>query len=241
MEIRRFFVNPDSIGENLVTVSGDEFLHLSKVLRLKVGFRIVVADGSSTDRFCTIEQINSDHAVARIDSCEPNTSETACGLTLFAGVLKNNNLDYVVQKAVESGAKRIVPFTSEFCSADTVKADRLRRIALESAKQCGRSILPEVTETVDFCDIFQTEESRAFDTKVMYYENEKILSADAVRYCGNIAVIVGSEGGFSEGEVGLARANGWLIASLGKRIFRADTASVVALTVANLMSGEMKP
>ena len=100
MEIRRFFVNPEAIVGNTVTVCGDEFLHMTKVLRYKVGYKAIVCTNDGLERLCTIKSVSKDQAELTVDEVRVQDKKNV-HLTLFAGVLKNNKLDIVVQKAVE--------------------------------------------------------------------------------------------------------------------------------------------
>ena len=142
MEIRRFFASKNDISGDAVTVSGDEFLHLTKVLRYKVGYKATVCANDGIERTCTIVEIGKDYAKLHVD--ESRVADTKnVNITLYAGLLKNNKLDFVVQKAVELGVDRVVPFTSQNCAETKFSRDRANKIALEAAKQCGSVYLSE--------------------------------------------------------------------------------------------------
>ena len=99
MEIRRFFVNPQDICANgEIVVSGDEFAHMTKVLRYKVGYKAIVCANDGIERLCTIKQIDKDSAVL---TCDEQTVQDKkhVHITLYAGLLKNNKLDFAVQKS----------------------------------------------------------------------------------------------------------------------------------------------
>ncbi len=234
MEIRRFFVTNSDISGNLVTLCGDEFLHMTKVLRYKVGYKAVILANDGVERLCTVNEISKDYATLSIDE-EKVVDGKKSKLTLCAGLLKNNKLDFVVQKGVELGVDEIIPFTSANTAESKFNRERAEKIALESAKQCGSVYLSKIGELKTFDEVVKSFSD--FDEVVFAYEYEKkVKLRDLGLQSGNILLVVGAEGGFTPEEVEKATANGAKIITLGKRILRAETASIVlsALTLDNL-------
>ncbi len=234
MEIRRFFVTNSDISGNLVTLCGDEFLHMTKVLRYKVGYKAVILANDGVERLCTVSEISKDHATLTIDE-EKVVDGKKSKLTLCAGLLKNNKLDFVVQKGVELGVDEIIPFTSANTAENKFNRERAEKIALESAKQCGSVYLSKIGELKTFDEVVKSFSD--FDEVIFAYEYEKnVRLRDIGLHAGNILLVVGAEGGFTPEEVEKATANGAKIITLGKRILRAETASIVlsALTLDNL-------
>ena len=147
-------------------------------------------------------------------------------------------MELIIQKAVELGVKRLICFSSEFSSAymNGNKLERLTKVAKESAKQCMRSVAP----VVEYCDTLEgaldavkTYQNKLFACEFVGEEN----SFSALK--GSTAIVVGSEGGFSESELLLARELGFTPVSLGKRILRAETASVALCSVVMFSLGEL--
>lgn len=234
MEIRRFFVTNSDISGNLVTLCGDEFLHMTKVLRYKVGYKAVILANDGVERLCTVSEISKDYATLTIDE-EKVVDGKKSKLTLCAGLLKNNKLDFVVQKGVELGVDEIIPFTSANTAENKFNRERAEKIALESAKQCGSVYLSKIGELKTFDEVVKSFSD--FDEVIFAYEYEKnVRLRDIGLHAGNILLVVGAEGGFTPEEVEKATANGAKIITLGKRILRAETASIVlsALTLDNL-------
>lgn len=229
MEIRRFFVNPSDINGNTVTLSGDEFYHMTKVLRYKEGYKAVILANDGIELHSTVTSIGKDKATLTIDERKVVDVKNA-KVTLFAGLLKNNKLDFVVQKGVELGVDVIVPFTSQNTAETKFNLDRANKIALESAKQCGSVYLSKVEDLTDYDTMLG--DFASFDKVIFAYEDEKQTRiADAVECGKNVAIIVGPEGGFTPLEVQKAKENGAEIVTLGRRILRAETASIVSLTL----------
>lgn len=234
-----FFEKVD--GDEIV-IGGDEHKHIAFSLRIRKGDELIVC-ACGIDYTVVVTDITKTETRARVVSKVDNTSEPTASVTLFFGVLKGDKNDYVIQKCTELGAKRFVPFVSDFSSvrAENIKTDRLNRIALEAAKQSGRGSVPVVEETARLIDLF--DRLSDFDLVVFPYENEEdrqlgdFIKNKAV---GNIAVIVGSEGGFSESEANKLRDISGGSITLGKRILRADTACAATLAVLMYELGEWR-
>jgi 16S rRNA (uracil1498-N3)-methyltransferase len=237
MEIRRFFVSPSDINGKTVILSGDEFYHMTKVLRYKEGYKAVILANDGIERLATVDSIGKDSATLTIER-ETVVDKKHANVTLFCGLLKNNKLDFVVQKGVELGVDVIVPFVSHNSVETKFNLDRARKIALESAKQCGSVYLSEVKDLVDFDEVVDT--FKDFDRVVFAYENEKEHTVrEAVAGAKRVALVVGPEGGFSGLECQKALENGANIVTLGRRILRAETASIVTLALALEHLGEL--
>lgn len=225
MEIRRFFVNSEDINGDIVTLRGDEFLHMTKVLRYKVGYKANILANDGLERSCTVVEVGSNHAALRIDDVKRVDAKYA-RVTLFAGLLKNNKLDLVIQKSVELGVDSVVPFLSANSAEKNFQRKRAEKIALEAAKQCGSAYLSSVDDLIDFDGLL--ERLSEFDLVIAAYEGERHNSIkDLSITAKNVAVIVGPEGGFKEEEIAALRSRGANIVTLGKRILRAETASIV--------------
>lgn len=225
MEIRRFFVAKSDISGNAVYIRGDEFVHMTKVLRYKVGYRAVVCANDGAEHLCTVREISKDFALLQIDQSRI-ADKKSVEITLYAGLLKNNKLDFVIQKATELGIDMIIPFTSANCAETKFSSERANRIALEAAKQCGSAYLTAVGELCDFETVVKS--LCAYDDVLIAYEGEKRSRiADSKPIGKRIALIVGPEGGFKEEEVEHIVSTGGRSVTLGRRILRAETASIV--------------
>ncbi len=237
MEIRRFFVKPSDLIGKTVTLCGDEFYHMTKVLRYKEGYKAVILANDGIERHSTVTKIDRDFAILTVDE-EVVVDKKHCSVTLYAGLLKNNKLDFVVQKGVELGVDKIVPFVSSNSAETKFNHDRAEKIALESAKQCGSVYLSEIGDLTDFDEVIA--EFHKYDKVIFAYEDEKRLTlAKAVVGSKNIAIIVGPEGGFTQLEVEKVKENGGKIVTLGRRILRAETASIVSVALALDHLGEL--
>ena len=232
----RFFVTPEDIEENSIKIVGDDARHIARSLRMAVGDGITVADGEGGIFSCRLTHIRDELCECEIIS--KKEPEDTPRVTLFMGYPKGDKLELVIQKAVELGASRIVPFESSRCirrpkaEREEKQTERLRKIAAEAAKQCGVDRLPELSRPIPFDKML--EEACASELSLFCYENEdRLFIGDALpaEPPRSISVIVGPEGGFSEEEANRAICAGCASVSLGGRILRCETAPLFAISV----------
>lgn len=230
----RFFC--DNIINNKPVISGEDAKHISKVLRMRVGDVLTINDMQGFDYECEIEDI-SDIVSLNVVSKKKNQTEPTVKITLFQCLPKGDKLDFIIQKAVELGAYRIVPVTSKFCVAKadsegfSKKLQRLNKIALEAAKQSGRGIIPEVLNILTFKEAVEIAKAECKRSLICYEGGgERIFDAVSVDD-EQVFIFVGSEGGFSEEEIKLAAENGIIPVTLGKLILRCETAPIASITL----------
>ena len=236
----RFFVRGDSVTDGMITVRGEDAHHIARSLRMAVGEEITVCDMQGNEYTCRISAFDEDREVrAEILSVRHSENEPPCRIRLFQALPKGDKLDTVVQKAVECGAYSVTPFMSERCIAKAgdsfdKKLERLNRISYEAAKQCGRGIVPSVTPILTYEKML--DEALKCDLPLFCYEAEGTIPLGQLlnKSANEIAVIVGSEGGFSEREALLAKEKGLLLTGLGQRILRCETAPTFVLSCLSL-------
>lgn len=234
----RFFVNKENISDNQIVISGDDAHHIARSLRMAEGDEAVVCDGFGTEYRCVLSKIRDDQCICNIIEEISSGAESPVDITLCMAYPKGDKLETVIQKAVELGASKIIPFESSRCikRPKAEKADkqtgRLSRIAEEAAKQCGRAKIPEVTKPVGYTEMLGM--AKESELVLLCYENEDEKSLKSALASSpapkSIAVIVGSEGGFSPDEAKCAVDMGAVSVSLGKRILRCETAPSYVLS-----------
>jgi len=228
----RFFVDKDKIRDKDILMDGDNFQHMSRVLRMREGDELTICDGEKTDYICIVSSISKKEAVCEIVSKEENKNECAVSVTLFQGVPKGAKMDLIIQKCVELGAVKIVPFISRRTVATAKgKFDRFQKISLEAAKQSGRGIVPEVSEIVSFEDALS--QLCGCELPLMAYEESQGFTLkDALRgkTPETIGIMIGPEGGFDISEAEAAEKAGVQIVSLGSRILRTETAGLSVIS-----------
>ncbi len=237
----RFFA--DYNGGEFITLSPDDSKHIAKALRMRVGESLTVCDGAGTDYDCVIDSLSPDCVSVKVLSQKKSETEADVDITIYQALPKSDKMDGIVQRAVELGAKKIVPILSERCvsrpdaKACDTKVKRWNKIALEAAMQCGRGIIPEVDGVQTFR---QAIGSMTADTVIMFYEGGgKPIKEMGITKGQSVAVIVGPEGGFEESEVEFALNSGAIIGSLGPRILRTQTASLAATAAIMFMTDNM--
>lgn len=233
----RFFVNKEKIEENRIIIDGADAHHIARSLRMAEGDKTVVCDGEGKEYLCRLVRIRDEECVCDIVEEKESASESPISITLCMAYPKGDKLETVIQKAVELGADRIIPFESSRCikRPKAEKAEkqtaRLQRIAEEAAKQCGRAKIPTVSQATSYKAMLDEATDSAL--ALLCYESEEGLTIKSVlsgkKAPASISVIVGSEGGFSAEEVAEAKAAGCISVSLGERILRCETAPSYAL------------
>lgn len=236
----KFFVNKEQIENGYVTIRGEDAHHISRSLRMAAGERITVSDMQMTEYECVLEEFLDGCVRAKIESKSRADTEPDIRIRLFQALPKGEKLDFVIQKSVECGVYDITPFESDRCivkfkaDAEERKKERRNKIALEAAKQSGRGMIPAVNSTLTFEQmLFEAKKS---DAVIFCYEGEgttpigNILPEIKKNGVKDIAIIIGSEGGFSLCEAEAAEKNGFFKAGLGKRILRTETAPIFALS-----------
>lgn len=229
----RFFCDKENISQDKIIITNEDAHHIERVLRMKVAEEITVCDKQDTDYYCKIADFLDGTVVLDIISAQKNQTEPTVKITLYQALPKSDKLEFIIQKAVELGVTTIVPMQSKFCVAKadkdfSKKLVRYNKIAFEAAKQSGRGIIPQVLDIISFDKAVKAEHKN----KILFYEHggkktNELISAD----CDEVAIYIGSEGGFSEQEACFATENSILLASLGKLILRCETAAVVATAV----------
>ena len=235
--LKRFFV--DKIGE-YATLAGEEFEHAKNVLRLGVGAEVILLDNSGKEYTAVVSAVDKREMKLSVVRSEVGAREADTEIVLIFGYLKNaDRNEFIVQKAVELGVKRIVAFSSEFSSAfmNANKLERLNKVSREAAKQCLRSVAP----IVEYADSFEKAIAAGLgcENKLFACEFAERSEVDISALKGSTAIVVGSEGGFSREEAEKASGEGYKTVTLGKRILRAETAAVALTAIVAFALGEL--
>ncbi len=232
MKEKRFYINQELYDNQTVTLEGEEFHHLANVMRARIGDKVCLFNGNGIFYFGEITQINKKNAEILITHSQKSENEPKINLTIYQALAKGDKLSLVMQKITEIGATELAIFNSDFCDvkSNTTRVDRLETIAISAAKQCGRASITKQTGVFEISEI--AEKIKDYDAFYVAYENEDglTLSQNLIKNkdkFSNIAIMIGAEGGFSEKEINLLKNNGAKIVSLGKRILRTETASIV--------------
>jgi 16S rRNA (uracil1498-N3)-methyltransferase len=242
--MQRFFIPKDWIQQDTVTITGAPLRQIGYVLRLKPTDRIIVLDNSGWEFEVEIERITKEQALGKVITKEPGQGEPRVKITLYQALLKSDKFELVLQKGVELGVSSFVPFISERCISrkeSAAKIERWGKIIQEAAEQSERVVMPVLHPLISFEGACRSVKSPA----LMLWEEEKseslkqTLQNPPFKNATGISLFIGPEGGFPESEKELARQNGIAVASLGKRILRAETAGLAAVSAILYETGEM--
>ena len=227
--MHRFFTN-DISGE-IARVSGEDVRHIVRVLRLKKGDAITLSDGDGTDYDAVIVSLSDEKVDCRIGAPYPSHAEADRRITVYQCLPKTGKLETIVQKCTELGADAFVPVLSRRCVAQPtnnfeIRRVRYQRVALEAAKQSRRGRIP----TVGAIEKLDALDPGKFDLFLLAYEDERAETLKRVLRrnpdARTIAILIGPEGGFEEGEVAALTRRGAISVSLGARILRTETAGM---------------
>ncbi len=243
--MNRFFVEPNQIQGKRISITGKDVNHIKNVLRMKPGEEISVSNGADGKEYrCGIEEIGEEEIVCGLRFIKEDGLELPSKIYLFQGLPKADKMELIIQKAVELGAFEIVPVA---CRRSVVKLDdkkaankvsRWQGIAEAAAKQSRRGIIPNVHHVMSFQEALHYGGS--IKTKMIPYElaGEEGATMEKTREImrslkpgEDVAVFIGPEGGFEEGEVAKAMEAGALPITLGRRILRTETAGMTVLSV----------
>ena len=225
----RYFVETPIAGPRALLV-GDEAHHLLHVMRAKPGQQVTVFDGSGAEFAARVERLGRSEIELAVGDRIGVDRESPLKLMLAVALPKGDRQRWLVEKAVELGVARLVPLeTSRGVAQPVEKAlGRLRRTVIEASKQCGRNRLMEIGEPQTWL-AFAGAAAPADCLRVFADPSGEAKLSDVLRNrleLGDVQAAIGPEGGWTEAELGLARAHGWQIVGLGPRILRVETAAL---------------
>lgn len=241
LQMPSFLVSEESIRGDEAVISGREFRHIARVMRMQVGDRIILITGMGGRWEGEIGEIGTQEMRLRILRGLPALEEPRVSVCLYQSLIAPANMELVIQKTTELGVRRIVPVRAERCvpyRVDT-KIERWTRIAQASACQCGRNLVPRVERVMDFNETLQ--EARSSKGMLIFGEGQGMNLADALsgEHPSSVSIFIGSEGGFSRVERTMALQAGAREIWLGPRILRSETAAIAATALVLFHLGEM--
>lgn len=245
----RFFVEPEhlNLDDRTLYIDGEDVKHISKVLRYGQGDEIEVCDSNGHEYICRIESIDKTRIdLSIVDEVYINR-ESKIRVSLYQGVPKSTKMEIILQKLTEAGVDEIVLVNTKRSvvnikgdKADK-KFDRWERIIYEAAKQCKRGLIPKLRGILSFKEAL--EDMGKNDINICPYEVEKSLGIKEALQTGQVkkilenkdevrvGIFIGPEGGFAEEENEMVKAAGIASVTMGPRIFRTETASIVATAI----------
>jgi 16S rRNA (uracil1498-N3)-methyltransferase len=251
----RIYLSPESIETKAgIVLPPDKARHVASVMRCKKGDKLTVIDGRGRSYLAIISSMQKKDVLIDIirESESESESESPVNLILCQGILKGEKMDLVIQKATELGVKAVIPLISARSQVrETRKTQRWRRIAEESAEQCGRAVVPEIYEPQGIGDFLETSGRMKASGGLVFWEGGGLSPDEALEKTGfwtiagmpaksPLLLCIGPEGGFEKSEVEALESRGFIRATLGRRILRADTAAVTALAIVQFLAEKNK-
>jgi 16S rRNA (uracil1498-N3)-methyltransferase len=245
--MHRFFLPPEGFSDKTVTIKGPDVNHIRTVLRMKAGDRIAVIDPQGFQYEIVLAEVERDHIQGKILSRTTLKTESPVNIQMGQALIKGNAFDLLVRKATELGVHSIATLKTNRCvarlakEAELSRTQRWQRIAEEAAKQCGRSQVPEVHTTVlsieEFC-----RQSSDCDLKLVFWEEEqttRLQDVSAPDPVNSIAFLAGPEGGWAQEEIDFLIKQGFQTVTLGPRLLKADSVSLVILSLLQHRWGDL--
>lgn len=246
--MRYFFIEHEKVTHPAPVIDGPDAKHIKNVLRLKPGDTIGLFDGTGFEYEARILKLSRGSVEVSIIKSFPSTSESPIQMIVAQALLKDRKMDILVRQLTELGITRWIPF---FARRSIPRPDKKRlvkrnkrwqKIAQEAVKQCKRSRPLEIGPTVSFEEVLNL--GKECDLKIAFWENEKnpidsTFSSLVKKDIQKILMVLGPEGGFTEGEMDRAKACGFIIVGLGPRILRAETATIAACSILQYLFGDI--
>ena len=248
--MHRFFVSPECISGDTVTLGGAVARQLAHVLRSRPGDRIVVLDDSGWEYLVSLDEVNPRTVRGVVTARASAMGEPRTRITLYQGTLKSDTFELVLQKCTELGVSAFVP---TICARSVARDKdegwakkrypRWHRIIAEAAEQSHRGRLPTLADSLSYFDACDQIDGPA----VIPWEEEKERGLRAALAstehhlddASAVGVFIGPEGGFTAEEIDYARGKGIVPVSLGNRVLRAETAGIAAIAAILYELGEL--
>ncbi len=228
-KIRLFVEHPLAPG-NSVPVDRDQANYLFNVMRLGVGAHILLFNSADGEFLAEVADAGKRRGLLLVKE-QTKPLQMPPDLWLLFAPIKKARTDFIVEKAAEMGAARIMPVMTQYTNSDRIRRDKLQAHAMEAAEQCGGTYVPEVADIAKLGAVLDTWPE---DRQLMFCDEARVGPAETLAHSksGKWAVLIGPEGGFSDAERDrLHKLPQTTPISLGPRVLRADTAAVAALTV----------
>ncbi len=253
MSVPRFFVPGEAIRDGCVRLPESAAYHTRAVLRLRAGDAVTVFDGGGCEWPAALTRVDSQGVEARLGAASYSCVESACRVTLLQALIRPERFEFALQKATELGVWGFVPVVSSRVQSTDVRAAagasrlaRWRRIVQSAAEQSGRLMVPRIEDQVG---LGEGVARAASEGPVVFLWEEEGGAGLGLRSAlrglleggmpGRLAIVIGPVGGFAAAEVEDARRAGAVVAGMGRRVLRSETASVAAVAAAMFELGEL--
>ncbi|MBI3255521.1 MAG: 16S rRNA (uracil(1498)-N(3))-methyltransferase [Candidatus Andersenbacteria bacterium] len=226
MKFHRFMLDINLNTPQTLVQDAEILKQWRNVLRFQVGDKVMLCDGEGQEALGVFESLDKTEARLKLERAVQVEREPRREITLYCAILKRENFEWVAQKAVEVGVRRVVPVMTERTIKKDIRVDRLQKIMKEAAEQSGRGVLPILHPSLSFEQALVN--SKAYEFSMFFDGSGPKFEPTILQNRESVGIFIGPEGGWSEKELELAEKAGLLIASLGDLTLRAETAAIVA-------------
>ncbi len=242
MRISRLYIDRALQLNDEIQLDKEQSHYLATVLRLRVGDSVCLFNGEDAEYFAEIFSISKKQTILVVNNKQERHRESPLIITIGIGVSRGQHMDFAIQKVVELGVSNIVPVMTEFSNVK-LQVDRLenklqhwQQIIINACEQSQRTRVPSLSAPLMFND-FVVDQSA--DIKLIFHPVAEHGLHSIQSQPATVCLLLGSEGGFSDTEVNLARQNGFRLVQSGPRILRAETAVVTAMTLCQYQWGDL--
>jgi 16S rRNA (uracil1498-N3)-methyltransferase len=235
--MQQYFTDRVLTVDMLFDMTSEQSFHISTVLRMKDGKTIRLVD-SNQSVFLGSIQVNKNDVRVKVTGQIFEDRESSVNITLAVALIKGEHWDWMLQKATECGVTKIVPFVSAHCVVKDKpdgaqrKLQRYQKILLEAAEQSYRNRIPEIIEPIPLKMLKEHKSDMNF---VAYEKEDSQFFSSISESFSSVTIVIGPEGGFNKEEVDYLLEHGFISISLGKRIYRAETAAVAACVLLDFL------
>ena len=238
--MNQFFVEQSQIQGKKIIITGKDVNHIKNVLRMKIGEELSVSNGVDGKEYRgIIEEFLEEEVICSLAFVKEDGVELPSKVYLYQGLPKADKMELIIQKAVELGVYEIIPVATKRAvvkldeKKSKSKISRWQAISEAAAKQSKRAIIPTVADVLSFKEALK--DCQKAEIRVIPYElaegmdkTKEIISG--LKPGQDVAIFIGPEGGFEDGEIEAAMATGVVPVTLGKRILRTETAGFTILS-----------
>lgn len=246
MSLPRFFCNAHKLALGaLINLPESAANHAARALRMQVGDKAHLFNGDGHDYVCEIISIKKGEVVVKINDCLAVASESPLKIILVQAISSGDRMDYTIQKAVEMGVTHIQPIASQR-SVVKLSGDRAEKrvehwqnVVISACEQSGRAIVPEVAKPLSLANwlgSLNAEQASCMKLTLSPHASQNLH--EMTKPEGDIYLLIGAEGGFTEDEVSLASTQGFVPARLGNRVLRTETAALAAIAAMQTLWGD---
>jgi len=247
VSLRRFYVTRESVDGDRLTFEPEEARHIARVLRLGPGDVVAAVDGHGLEYSVRLDRVSPHQAAGAIVGRRQRSAESPLAITLAQGIPKSDKMDTIIRGATELGVSRIAPLITRRTvirldpAGWRTRATRWQRVAREAAKQSGRAVVPVVEPARSIGDFLAADPG--IDLRICLWELSPtglVSALERPRQPGaRITLVIGPEGGLAREEVDLAMASRAMIAGLGSRVLRTETAGLTVVAILQYLYGDL--